>query len=137
MTKTENGIDSLLSQLHKVRQTSSNRWLACCPSHEDKSPSLAIKDDNGTILVRCFAGCSAYEIVSAVGMELSDLFPKSDEYSKPLKNPFPAIDVLRCIQNEALLVAVIASDLAKGGQITEDRKKRLIIAASRIGGSYE
>lgn len=112
---TKRGIDYLLSQLHKVKQTGSNRWTACCPSHADKTPSLAIRNDNDKILLKCFSGCSAYEIVSAVNMELSDLFPERNEYSKPIKNPFPAADVLRCIQSEAFIVAVIASAIARGG----------------------
>lgn len=117
---TRHGLDHLLNQLHKVKKTGQGRYIACCPSHQDKNPSLAIRNDNGTILLKCFAGCSAFEIVSAVGLSLSDLFPKSDEYSKPTKNPFSAVDVLRCIQMEALVVGVIASDLAKGEQLTED-----------------
>jgi CHC2 zinc finger len=133
----KNGLDYLLSQLSRVKQTGADRYIACCPSHKDKNPSLAIRDSNGTILLRCFAGCSAYEIVSAVGMELSDLFPKSDKYLKPVKNPFPTTDVLRCIQSEALLVVVIASKLSKGVMLSKSDKQRLLVAVGRIGACYE
>ncbi|SFK87409.1 CHC2 zinc finger [Nitrosomonas aestuarii] len=135
---TKHGIDHLLAQLLKIRQTGHNRWIACCPSHNDKSPSLAIRDDDGKILLNCFAGCSAYEIVSAVGMEISDLFPEQREYSTQniSKNPFPAADVLRCIQVEALIVAMAASDIAKDIPLSDKQKNRLLIAAARIGGAY-
>ncbi|MBA2483584.1 MAG: DNA primase [Nitrosomonas sp.] len=134
---TKSNLDYLISQLRKVKQTGSSRWIACCPSHDDKTPSLAIRDINDKILLKCHAGCSIHEIVSAIGMDISDLFPERNEYSRPIKNPFPAADVLRCIQSEALKVAVIASDVSKGGQLTEARRKFLLVAVGRILNAYE
>lgn len=131
-------IESLLSHLHKVKPTGAGRWLACCSSHDDRNRSLAIKYDCGKILLHCFAGCSAHEIVSAVGMDMSDLFPENTRTnSQPARNPFPASDVLRCLQTEAMIVAIVAADIAKGGQLTEARKDRLLVAVGRIEGAYE
>jgi DNA primase len=33
-------------------------WIACCPAHDDRAPSLAIREagDNG-VLAHCHAGC--------------------------------------------------------------------------------
>jgi len=62
-------IGNLLNRLEKVKG-SKGRWTACCPAHADRSPSLAITAlDDGRILLKCFGGCSVYEIVSAVGMD--------------------------------------------------------------------
>ena len=36
--------DKLISQLESVRSTGGDRWIARCPAHEDKSPSLAIRE---------------------------------------------------------------------------------------------
>jgi putative DNA primase/helicase len=37
-----------------------SQWLARCPAHSDKRPSLALRDgDEGRLLVHCFAGCEA------------------------------------------------------------------------------
>ena len=123
--------------MHKVKQTGSGRYIACCPSHNDKHPSLAIKDDIGHILLKCFSGCSAYEVVSAIGLTLSDLFPESNEYRRSVRNPFPATDVLRCIQAEAYIVAVASCNLANGITPSNEDLQRLVVAASRIGASYE
>ena len=69
-------IDVLLSKLQKVRPNGKSRWMAACPAHEDKTPSLAVQElSDGRILVKCFAGCSGSEIVASVGLRLSDLFP--------------------------------------------------------------
>jgi hypothetical protein len=41
--------------------------LACCPAHEDRSPSLSIADgEDGKILIRCFAGCEQVAVVAAL-----------------------------------------------------------------------
>ena len=131
-------LDLLLNQLHKVKQTGRGQYIAICPSHADKHPSLAVRQtDDGKILLKCFAGCSAHEIVSAVGLSLSDLFPKESTYSSPIKNPFPAASVLRCIQTEALIVVTAACNLANGITLSNEDLQRLVLAASRIGGAYE
>jgi len=95
---------NLLERLEKVKKTGMDSWLACCPSHNDKTPSLAIKEvDNGTILLKCFAGCDNYSVVSAVGLELSDLFPPRPDRIKgrsPISKPFPATDILKALSAE-------------------------------------
>src|SRR5438093_534376 len=47
-------------------------WVACCPAHDDKKPSLSIADgENGTLLVHCHAGCSQASVISKLkSMEL-------------------------------------------------------------------
>ncbi len=136
-TMGADNLQVLLDQLHKVRQTGNGQYIACCPSHEDKNPSLAIRNDNGKILLRCFAGCSAHEIVSAVGLSLSNLFPQESIDSKPIKNPFPAANVLRCIQSEAMIVVVAACNIANGMPLSNEDLQRLVLACSRIGACYE
>lgn len=71
-------IEALLSRLNKVKATSSNSYQACCPAHEDKSPSLSIKIADDRILLKCWSGCNAQDIVSALGLSMRDLFLKSD-----------------------------------------------------------
>ena len=133
-------IGNLLNRLEKVKG-SKGRWTACCPAHGDKSPSLAITMlDDGRILLKCFAGCSAYEIVSAVGMDMTDLFPKetklghrSDNQAlKSERRPFYATDLLKIIHFEALLTGIAAFDLSEGRQISTDDRKRLKTAFERI-----
>jgi len=135
----QDNLGTLLSRLIKVKPNGRGQYTACCSSHNDKSPSLVIRQtDDGKILLKCFAGCSAYEIVSAVGLSLNDLFPpKESNHSTPIKNPFPASSVLRCIQSEALIVVTAACNMANGMVLLKEDRQRLVIAASRIGGAYE
>lgn len=68
-------IYDLLGRLEKVRGKSP-QWKACCPAHDDKKPSLSIKLlDDGRILINCFAGCGASDIMQAVSLSLTDLSP--------------------------------------------------------------
>lgn len=69
-------IDNLLSRLQHVRQKSSNQWVAQCPAHDDKTPSLSIKLGNsGKILIYDFGGCGALEVLESIGLSQHDLFP--------------------------------------------------------------
>jgi hypothetical protein len=127
--------DSLLSKLNGVKRTGQSRWLAKCPSHEDRTASLSIRElDDGRVLVHCFAGCDVHEVVSSVGLELTDLFPSreiEDGKGKPERRPFPAVDILRCIAFETLVVAAAATTRL-AGPLSDTDRKRLIVAVSRI-----
>ena len=47
-----------------------------CSAHDDHKPSLSITEsDDGRVLVRCHAGCTAEAVCSAVGLKLVDLMP--------------------------------------------------------------
>ena len=50
------------------------KWTACCPAHEDKSPSLAITEAYDRVLIHCFAGCETADVMAAIGLSLADLF---------------------------------------------------------------
>lgn len=71
-------IEALLQQLQGVRLRGTGRWSALCPAHDDKSPSLSIKEGaDGRILLHDFGGCTPREIVAALGLELKDLFSEA------------------------------------------------------------
>lgn len=68
---------TILNRLDKVRQIRPGSWIARCPAHGDKDPSLSIREtDDGKVLLKCFAGCSAADVVGAVSLSLRDLFPE-------------------------------------------------------------
>lgn len=127
----------LISCLDKVKPTGKNRWQARCPAHADKGPSLSIREtDDGTVLVKCFAGCSVHEIVRAVGLELSDLFPpRAASHGKSERRPFPATDALRAVAFEALVVCAASAAMATGEPLSVVDRERLLQAGERIQGA--
>jgi phage/plasmid primase-like uncharacterized protein len=69
-----NNIDNLLDRLDRVSRCGYNQWMACCPVHDDRAPSVSIKlESDNKILIKCFAGCDTKSIVSAIGLTIGDL----------------------------------------------------------------
>jgi hypothetical protein len=69
--------EEVLSRFPDAKKVGSG-WMAKCPAHMDHNPSLSISlGDEGRTLLKCHAGCATKKIVSAVGLEMSDLFAKN------------------------------------------------------------
>lgn len=134
-------LNTFLSRLDRVKQTGRGRWVACCPAHDAKSrQSLAITEsDDGNVLVHDFGGCSVYDVLTAVGMKVDDLFPDARPRAaiKNARMPFSYADALRCVSFEALLAAVAAGNLAQGIPLTPEDRGRLWLAANRINHALE
>lgn len=140
MTRTS-PIETLLERLDRVRPTGQGKWTACCPAHDDRTPSLSIREaDDGTVLLRCWSGCEFSEIVAAVGLEPRHLFPRDPNWRPagrgslpPFKRPKIAhSDALILLHQEAITVHVAACDVL---ETANDREviDRLALAIQRIG----
>jgi hypothetical protein len=55
---------SLASALNARR--AGDGWMAHCPAHDDKQPSLSISYRDGVVLIHCHAGCAQAEVISAL-----------------------------------------------------------------------
>lgn len=86
---TGDAVARVLARLPRARKSGS-RWLAPCPAHEDRSPSLQIAPGDGCALVVCFAGCSAEAIVAALGLRMTDLYDDAGERTGWRPAPAPA-----------------------------------------------
>ena len=114
--------DQLLSRLDRVKQTGPGKWLARCPAHDDNSPSLAIKEVGDRILLHCFAGCGVTEVLTAVGLEMADLFP--DRVTDPCEpSPripkFSAYELFPLLVQEALILALACNDFMTHGDLPD------------------
>lgn len=80
-------IHDILERLRKVHKQGKG-WTACCPAHEDDTPSLSVGiGDDGRFLVCCQAGCRAVDVMRAIGLELRDLFPEKNGPSPAFARP--------------------------------------------------
>lgn len=127
-------LDILLSRLDKVKKTGAGTWVACCPAHTDKTPSLAVRyAGNGIILLHCFSGCEVNAVLAAVGMTFDDLFPdRLPVNHKRQRRSFPAHDVLETIVAEASIVAVAACNIRQGIALSDEDHERLLVASERV-----
>ncbi|APZ43846.1 hypothetical protein [Acidihalobacter ferrooxydans] len=129
-------IDRVLPLLDGVRQTGPNRWIARCPAHADKSPSLSIREaEDGRLLVYCFGGCEAEDVTAALGLRMADLFPERPQYRPGDRAQEPRIsltDLVDLLAHEALIAYVAAADAAHGKPISNEDADRAALAAQRI-----
>ncbi|MCK6371295.1 MAG: DNA primase [Gammaproteobacteria bacterium] len=129
--------DALLARLDRVRPAGDGRWMARCPAHEDRGPSLSIRElDDGRLLVHDFGGCAAADVLAAVGLEFSDLYPdrpKDHRAAGVRPNHWHAArEALASLAPDALLVAIAAETLAGGVPLTRPDRDRLTKASGRI-----
>jgi hypothetical protein len=83
-------LDRFLERLEHVKRSGSG-WTARCPAHEDRQASLSVGEgDDGRVLLKCHAGCSAEEVVRALGLEFRDLFAGGGGLRYPRATPATA-----------------------------------------------
>ena len=132
-------IDTFISCLDGVRKTGADRYLARCPAHDDRSPSLSIKDgDDGRVLIHCFAGCEPQSVLDAIGMTFSDIMPErigTEHAYRRNRNWIPAKDALATLDHESLVVAIIGADFLEQKEIDEPTWDRLEQAVNRINST--
>lgn len=122
-------LELLLLRLRGVKQHGA-RYTARCPAHEDKSPSLSLsRGDDGRALVHCYAGCELRDVLTAVGLELRDLFPESLSHEQRQQYRRNKLEVER---NFEQLVIEVAKEEAKSGPLSDESTARLSVAQERI-----
>ncbi len=131
----------LLARLAGVRDTGQGRWLAQCPSHADRSPSLSIREtDEGTLLVHCFAGCGAGDVMAAIGLSLAALFvdrPPERGSNRKGERRIPLRDVVEVVKHEILIVTLVATDIHEHREVDEATFERLCEAVRKINSAME
>ena len=130
-------IDTLLPLLQKVRKTRHDRWIACCPAHDDKNPSLSIQEqDDGALLIYCHSLCAPAHIMAAVGLELKDLYqqnvlPAEHPFHRPRPKPIPYREILTNLREDLLVLSIGFGQLKQGHLLTLEDIERLNTAALR------
>ena len=133
-----NNVETVLSRLQKVKKTGDGKYLALCPAHADKTPSLAIKAVDDRVLLHCFAGCETADVLSAIDLTFTDIMPNECNGDFPKeKKPFYAAEVLQTIKNESQFTHFCAMHMSKGYKLCDADLKRLAIAAATLKHAYE
>jgi hypothetical protein len=135
---------TLLDRLSGVRQTAPGRWLAQCPAHEDRSPSLSIRElDDGRVLLNDFGGCQTSDVLAALGLEMGALFPARLPGSHPAGGyapthlRIPARDLLEVLDHEIVVAVLILDEILRHRKANEEQITRLTQAAARIGAARD
>ena len=129
-------LDTFLSRLQKVRKTGKDSWLACCPHHGDKNPSMTVSvGSNGIVLCHCHShGCGIDQIAESVGMEVKDLMPENPLYhrARPLKAPVNPRDALFAVKDDLTSALIMAKMIQAGEKLTEEDTLQLAKIVGRL-----
>jgi len=129
-------IDLVLRGLSGIRQRQPRQWSARCPAHDDRGPSLSVRETSDeAVLLHCFAGCTVHDITALLGLDMADLYPPRDSRPGDSRRPprlLTAGQALELLRQEAMLTVVAASNLSRGINLTDQDRARLLTAVGRI-----
>ena len=129
-------VEKLLTHLKGVRRVGDGRWIARCPAHDDRAPSLSVREmADERVLIHCHAQCDPASIVGAVDMTLADLFPPrpiASDFAPRERRPWRASDVVRALEHELLVAIVFLGDVARGRPMTPADRDRAVEARQRM-----
>lgn len=131
--------EPLLQRLDAV-QKSGNGWRARCPSCGGRSRKVAITESGGRVLVHCFAGCRAIEVLESVGLGWPDVmpprtWPDSPEERRAQRRAIREagwVSALSVLALESKVALFAARELHLVGGLSVEDGKRLAEAVQRI-----
>ena len=128
----------VLSRLERVVDRGYGQFFACCPAHDDRHPSLSIKVlDDGRVLLHCFAGCAIDQVLSALQLEPSDLYPNAPQPAKSTPPRWNARDLLSMARREVQVAVIAVADVLAGKPINAMDQERLLLAHERLSKFVE
>ncbi len=123
----------LLTRLERVVDRGHGQFFACCPAHDDTNPSLSIKVlDDGRVLLHCFAGCAIDAVLSALRLELSDLYPDAPAPAKAATVRWNYRDLLLLARRELQVAVIAVAHVLDGEPLNESDRERLLVAHARL-----
>jgi hypothetical protein len=97
------------------------KGVAQCPAHEDRSPSLSFAEGvDGRVVLYCFAGCEAEDVVRALGLAWADLFPNGHRHAPKSRQPK--------VKTERPVISVLVALYALGIDYRLTTSSRMFVA---------
>ena len=75
-------VNRIIDKLGKVKRSGS-RYMALCPCHDDRNPSLEVNWNERKAWIKCHAGCDDKAVLAALGLGIRDLYPASGHGKQP------------------------------------------------------
>ena len=115
---------SLVETARCICESRGGKWsgtkgMACCPAHDDRTPSLGVSIGRQAILFHCFAGCDQQSVLAALareGFEAPALFSgsKAADFPEPTRTRTPSAAALRIWRDAQPLRASKAKEYLEG-----------------------
>lgn len=90
-------------------------FVARCPAHDDKTPSLTIADGDSGVVVKCHAGCSQRDVIDA--LRARGAWPDNGDRPSSPREEYDYLDA-----SGAKVVTVVRRDLDDGKRIHREPK---------------
>lgn len=112
---------AILERLEGVQGRDGGPWMAKCPAHRDRTPSLSVAvTESGATLLHCHAGCEPDDVLAAVGLRFSDLYPpRESSQARPTPVGRNARISLQTVAHASLVAATLLGNISQSGRCTE------------------
>lgn len=131
--------EPLLSRLDRV-QKQGNGWRARCPNCGGTSRKLAVTESDDRVLVHCFGGCKAQEVLQAVSMTWADIqppkhWPQTREERRNAARAIREVGLLcafEVLMAEGGIIQAAGTQLARWQPLSLEDDARLALAVERV-----
>ena len=139
------GVEALLLHLERAHKSGPG-WRCDCPCGHKTHGTLSLaQGDDGRVLLHCFCGCSAADVLAALGLTLGDIMPtrlrdESPEAQRAALERFRIASVQAAagvILREAQIVLLAGADVNRGLPLDGEDASRLLVAIERIQAAWE
>ena len=118
-------LDQILDRLEGVKKLGNGRFMAKCPSNQDKTASLGIAEKDDRILLHCFGGCETRWVLGGMGLEMHDLFAASpQDWKGPIKSRWSSTQILEGL-GEAMSEVILLLTRQKTQKLNDFEVDRL------------
>jgi hypothetical protein len=116
-------------------------YRAKCPACDDKHSALSFRDaDDNRLLIHCFRGCEAADVLAAVRLSWADLQPARawppslEEVRRDTKalREIAWAGALRTIALESTIALIAARELSDWAILSAEDTERLAVAVRRL-----
>jgi hypothetical protein len=136
------GAEVLAQRLDHCRRYGES-YRARCPACDDKRDALSVRDGDQRLLVHCFRGCAAEDVLAAAGLRWADVqpppgWPRSAEEDRAARKAMREIGwsaALSTLALESKIVAIAAREILEKWFLKDEELRRLQVAMSRIDGA--
>lgn len=131
--------EPFLSRLQGVMRQGAG-WRAKCPAHKGVGRTLSVAEADDRVLIHCFAGCKAADVLTAVGMTWADIqppkhWPQTKEERRRAQRLMREVGLLAAfdvLYREAQVLAIASRQMRAGVPLNDADAARLELAVDRV-----
>jgi putative DNA primase/helicase len=121
-------LDLILSRLANVKK-SGKGYMCSCPAHGGHD-CLTVEEKDSKVLIHCFSGCHAEEVMHAIDLRMSDLF--ADSLNPERRREYEVRSVTSARDHAKLLMDIAAAQALNAQEFSPEDIAQLSAAQDRL-----